>query len=161
MERGASVNFLKATNGLVPMDEQASEWLRKKKQGAVIEVEAKEIRNGAFFRKWWALVQLGYDYWSHDAKTEHNGVPILPNFDRFRKDVTISAGFYYPVVNIKGEVRLEPESLKWASMTEERFDQLYSATIQVMLDKVFNGVNCAKWSEEELRGVVDQIQGFA
>jgi len=154
--------FQKGATGFLPACEEAAEWLKKKKLGSTILVEPREMRNGAFFRKWWALVKLGYDYWSESAKTiEFKGQPVLPDFDRFRKDVTISAGFYYPVVNLKGEVRIEPESLKWASMTEERFEKLYSATIQVLLQRVFNGTVCKRWSEEDIRSVADQILSFA
>ncbi len=154
--------FQKGATGLLPACEEATEWLRKKKIGATVLVEPREMRNGAFFRKWWALVKLGYDYWSESAQTiEYKGQPVLPDFDRFRKDVTISAGFYYPVVNLKGEVRIEAESLKWASMTEERFEKLYSATIQVLLQRVFNGKLCQRWTEEQLRSVAEQILSFA
>lgn len=154
--------FQKGSTGLIPAAEEAVEWLRKKKLGATILVEPHEMRNGAFFRKWWALVKLGYDYWSENARTlTYRGQPVLPEFDRFRKDVTISAGFYHPVVNLKGEVRIEPESLKWASMTEERFSQLYDATIRVLLQRVFNGSLCPRWSEEQLRRVADEVLRFA
>lgn len=154
--------FQKGSTGLVPACEEATQWLTKKKLGVTILVEPREMRNGAFFRKWWALVKLGYDYWSECAQTiEFRGQPVLPDFDRFRKDVTISAGFYFPVVNLKGEVRIEPESLKWGSMTEERFVKLYDATIQVLLQRVFNGRVCKEWTEEELRNVAAQIVEFA
>lgn len=154
--------FQKATSGLAPACEEAQDWLRKKKLGATILVEPREMRNGAFFRKWWALVKLGYDYWSENVQTlEYKGERVLPNFDRFRKDVTISAGFFNPVVNLKGELRVEAESLKWASMSEERFAELYDATIHVLLQRVFNGKICPTWSEEQLRRVADQIMEFA
>lgn len=154
--------MLKTQIGLVPADDAATEWLRKKKTGATILVEAKEPRNGAFHRKWFALVKLAYDYWADSVQTiEYKGERVLPDFDRFRKDVTILAGFYTTVANIKGEVRIEPMSLKWASMTEETFGKLYEATIRVMLAKVFNGKICPKWTEEELRNVAEQILEFA
>lgn len=154
--------FLKSATGLTPACEESADWLRKKKLGASILVEPREMRNGAFFRKWWALVKLGYDYWSEHAQTiKYKGEPVLPDFDRFRKDVTISAGFYRPVVNLKGEMRIEAESLKWGSMSEERFTQLYDATIQVLLRRVFNGEVCPTWSEQELRSVAEQILQFA
>ena len=154
--------FQKGATGLIPACEEAAEWMRKKKLGATILVEPREMRNGSYFRKWWALVKLGFDYWSEGVATiEYQGKPVLPDFDRFRKDVTITAGFYRSVVNLKGELRIEPESLKWSSMTEERFDALYNATIQVMLRRVFNGEVCKTWTEAELRSVVDQVMEFA
>lgn len=154
--------FQKGATGLIPACEEATDWLKKKKLGATIVVEPHEMRNGAFFRKWWALVKLGYDYWSESAATiEFKGEAVRPEFERFRKDVTIMAGFYHPVVNLKGEVRIEAESLKWASMTEERFAKLYDATIQVLLQKVFNGTVCRSWTETELRSIADQVLSFA
>lgn len=154
--------FIKAPTGLSPACEEATEWLGKKKLGSSILVEPREMRNGPFFKKWWALVKVGYDYWSETVEPlEYKGRRVLPSFDRFRKDVTIWAGYYEPVVNIKGELRIEAVSLKWASMTEETFTNLYDATIRVLLAKVFNGEVCKRWSEDELRRVSGQIMEFA
>lgn len=153
--------FQKTQFGLAPLADDAKEWLFKKKLGATIMVEPKEMRNGAFFRKWWALVNVGFDYWGDAAETiEYKGQKVEPEFERFRKDVTITAGFYYPVVNLKGEVRIEAESLKWSSMTEERFTKLYEATSKVLLAKVFNGTLCTKWTKAQLDDVVNQIMAF-
>lgn len=154
--------FLKSQSGLSPACEEASDWLKRKKLGATILVEPREIRNGAFHRKYFALLNLAFDYWRDNAETiEYKGQPVLPDFDRFRRDVAILAGFYRPVTNIKGEVRLEADSISFASMSEERFEELYSATINVLLQRVFNGSVCAKWSEEQLRSVAEQVLSFA
>lgn len=154
--------FQKGPAGLIPACEEAADWLKRKKLGATILVDPREPRNGAYFRKWWALAKLGYDYWSENAATiEYKGERVLPEFDRFRKDLIILAGFYRPVVNLKGELRIEPESLSWSSMTEERFDKLYEATIRVLLERVFNGTVCRTWTEAELRSVAEQILQFA
>jgi hypothetical protein len=154
--------FVKGTTGLIPSDEQTRDWLAKKKLGATIQCNATEMRNGAFFRKWWSLINLAYDHWKDDAETiEFQGERVQPNFDRFRKDVTISAGFFYPVVNLKGEVRIEPESLKWSQMDEDRFNKLYDATISVLLQRVFNGRVCRTMSENELRSIAEQITEYA
>lgn len=154
--------FQRGASGLLPACEEAQEWLKRKKFGATILVEPRGMRNGSFHRKWFALVQLAYDYWKDDVQTVmHKGVNVLPDFDRFRRDVTILAGFHRAVVNIKGDVRLEAESLKWASMTEERFSELYDATIRVLLERVFNGTVCPTWTESELRRVADEVMSFA
>ena len=154
--------FQKGNTGLVPACEEAREWLSKKRTGATILVSPREPRNGAFFRKWWALVDLAYQYWSDSVELPtHKGREVLPSFERFRKDVTILAGYYDVVVNIKGETRLEAQSLQWAKMGEPEFTKLYDATICALLRQVFNGQTCQKWSEEELRSLVDQIEEFA
>lgn len=154
--------FIKTPTGLAPACEEAKEWLGKKKLGATILVEPHEMRNGPFFRKWFSLVEMAFDYWREDAATiEYKGAAVLPNFERFRKDVTILAGFYHPVVNLKGEVRLEADSLKWSRMSEDTFNKLYDATIQVLLSKVFNGKVCRTMTEAELRGVAEQVMSYA
>lgn len=154
--------LIRAQSGLIPADDPTREWFNRIKVGSTVLADAKQMRNGAFFRKWWALVKLGYDYWSEGVETfEYRGEKVLPEFERFRKDVTITAGFYRAVVNLKGEMRIEAESLKWGAMTEERFAQLYDATIAVLLRRVFNGKVCPSWSEAELRSVADQILEFA
>jgi|SRR5712671_59283 len=154
--------FIKSASGLLPATEEATEWLATKKLGSTVLVEPRGIRNGAFHRKFFALIDLAFDYWSDSAKTlEYKGQAVLPDRERFRKDVIILAGFYRAVTNIKGEIRLEPESLRWASMTEERFGQLFEATIRVLLQRVFNGRVCPEWSEEQLRSVAEQILSFA
>lgn len=154
--------FTRSQRGLTPACEEAVDWLRKKKLGATILVEPREMRNGAFFRKWFALVEMAYGYWADSVQTlEFRGQPVLPSFVRFRKDVTISAGYYEAVVNLKGEVRIEAQSIAWASMDEETFGKLYEATIQTLLARVFNGKVCKSWSEKQLREVATQILDFA
>jgi hypothetical protein len=154
--------FQKGGTGLLPACEEATEWLRKKKLGAVIMVEPREMRNGSFFKKWFALLEMAYSYWSETVKPmEYRGQPVLPSFVRFRKDMTILAGYYEAVANLKGEVRIEASSIAWASMNEETFTKLYDATIQVLLQRVFNGTVCKSWTESELRSVSEQILAFA
>jgi hypothetical protein len=154
--------FLKGQAGLAPACEESRIWLMRKKFGATILVEPREIRNGAFFRKWFALVTLGWDYWHETVEPmEFKGQPVRPEFNRFRKDVTIMAGFYEPVVNLKGELRIEAHSISWAKMTEDGFTKLYDATIHVLQTMVFNGKRCRKWSETEIRSVSEQLEAFA
>jgi hypothetical protein len=154
--------LIKTPSGFMPADDEAQEQLRKFRLGSLAKLDVVQMRNGAFFRKWWALVKLGYDYFIDTCETqEYKGQQVRPEFDRFRKDVTILAGFYRPVWNVNGEMRIEPESLAWANMTEERFEKLYSATIDVLLKKVFNGKRMRAWTEEELRSVANQISEFA
>lgn len=154
--------LIKTPSGFMPADDEAQEQLRKFRLGSLAKLDVVQMRNGAFFRKWWALVKLGYDYFVETCETqEYKGQQVRPEFDRFRKDVTILAGFYRPVWNVNGEMRIEPESLAWANMTEERFEKLYNATIDVLLKKVFNGKRMRAWTEEELRSVANQISEFA
>jgi len=154
--------FTKGATGLVPFGDEAVEWLAKQKRGTSILVEPRVPRNGAFHKKWFALVKLAFEYWSENAETIHyKGHPVAPNFERFRKDVTIMCGHYHPVVGIKEELRIEPDSISWAAMDEATFEKLYEATIRVILKQVFNGRICPTWTEEQLRDVAEKFLEFA
>jgi hypothetical protein len=154
--------LIRTPSGFMPADDEAMDQMKKFKMGSIARLDVVQMRNGLFFRKWWALVKIGFDYFADSCPNEtYKGVEVLPDFERFRKDVTIIAGFRRPVWNVKGELRVEAESLAWGSMTEERFEKLYSATIDALLKMVFNGTRAQKWTEEELRAVADQISDFA
>ena len=104
-------------------------------------------------------MDIAYDLWS-DGLThqEYQGQTVLPNKENFRKDVTILAGFFKPVFALDGKMTLEAESISWASMTEERFEVLYSACINVILAKVLGHT---KLTREQLNASVDAVMRFA
>ena len=56
------VHFYKTISGLVPADPESEAWYQKVKQGAVVSVEAKTVRNYKFHRKLFALINLAYEY---------------------------------------------------------------------------------------------------
>lgn len=151
--------LLKTPQGaLIPATEDEAEKLRRFRVGATVRAEISTMRNGQFFRKWWALAKIAYDLWSETVpEQEYKGVKVLPDFDRFRRDLIIMAGFYRPVFAANGECRLEPESLKWSRMSEERFDKLYSATINVVLQKILKDRG---FDEQRLREWVDRVMEF-
>jgi hypothetical protein len=149
----------KAPQGhLIPASEDEGEKLRRIKSGAMVRADVVEMRNGKFFAKWWALAKIAFDAWAETVpEKEYRGFTVAPNFQVFRKQLTVMAGFCYPVFDIKGEMRLEPESLKWGSMTEERFTELYDATINAVLQKVLPR---GRFTEERLRDLVEQVVRF-
>lgn len=151
--------FIRSTAGLVPQDEETREWFAKVKLGGLVFARVHQPRNPAFHRKMFALFKYAYDFWSETAPTStYKGERVLPDFERFRKDITIIAGFHHAVVNLRGEVRMEADSLSFGSMSAEEFEKLYSAVINVLLQRVFIGNT---WSEEQLRSIVDGIVEFS
>lgn len=152
--------YLRRTaNGFAPDSDEDAKACSRFKMGEVVRADVVRPRNLNFFRKWWALVKVGYELWEETCpRHQHKGMDVLPEFERFRRDVTILAGFAKPVVNIRGELRLEAESLAFGNMTEDRFDKLYSATIDVLLQKVLTGKGV---SESQLRNMADLVMDFA
>lgn len=156
----SEILMIKSANGvLVPLDDDQAQKLKRFKVGSVVRGDFVEMRNGKFFRKWWTLAQFAYDLWSDSMEPiEYRGQRVQPVFDKFRKDLTILAGYWHPVFNIDGTFKVEADSLAWSSMSEATFAELYSKTIDAILAKVLprHGLN-----REALAHHVDRVLEFA
>lgn len=149
--------LMRAPHGFVPANDEEGARLSKFKLGAVMRANVAEMRNGKYFRKWWVLSKFAFDIWAdRQPEQEWRGVKVLPDFERFRRDLIIMAGFFRPVWAVNGELRLEAESLAWAKMDEDRFAALYSATINAILQKI---IPDAGYTEDRLRATVDTLLG--
>lgn len=145
------LHLQKMPNGvLAPADAQSVEALAKYKTGDVLGGEFKKTRNYAFHKKWFALVGYAFEAWE-----PAEGMPEK-NFERFRHDVTIAAGFYDLVPCINGELKAEAKSLSFAKMSEDDFSLLYDATINALLKFVLRN-----YTREDVDRVMDEIARFA
>lgn len=153
------VDVLKSPAGaLIPASEEASDLLRKIKAGTALSVEIRRIRNYKFHKKMFALFKLAFDVWEPETPQTYKGEVVSKDFDRFRKDMTILAGFYKAVYNARGEVRLEAESLSFASMAEDRFEKVFRAVLNVVWNRVLR--NAGYETEAEVERVVDELMRF-
>ncbi len=142
---------------LAPADAPSAEYIQKLKAGAGIRGEFKRQRNPRFHRKAFALFNLAFDCW--DApELEYKGQAVAKDFDQFRKDLTILAGHYEPVTNLKGEVRLIAKSLSFANMDEDEFGKVYAAILAVVWERVLKakGYKSAAAVDE----IVERLLGF-
>lgn len=147
----------KTMGGFVPDTDEDFEASKRFKLGQVAKAEVVNPRNLPFFRKWFALVKVAYGMWEETGvKVEYKGEEVLPNFERFRKDVTILAGYHHPVVNVRGELRLEADSIAFGNMEEDEFEKLYNATLATIVNKVMKG----RVSEQRLREMAQAVEEF-
>lgn len=146
----------KAPNGsLVPVDQQAMDELAKLKVGQGVRVKVTRMRNYKFHRKLFALLNVAFDAWEPLA-LEYKGEKVAKNFERFRSDVTVLAGYYEATVNLRGETRLEPKSISFSSMDQDEFEKLYSAVIDVVLQRILTN-----YTRDDLDNVVEQVLRFS
>jgi hypothetical protein len=151
------VSVTKAANGWVPANDAARAIHAKQRFGALCSADFKQMRNERFHRKFFALLNLAFEYWDV-ADGEYKCEPVAKNFERFRKDVTILAGYGEPVWNIRGELRMEAKSISFASMSKEDFDALYSRAVDVLLSRVLTAKG---FDRTQVDRIVDQIAEFA
>ena len=150
---------IKLPNGtFMPADEASREEAAKFKIGSPVRFKATRQRNYQFHKKWWALVNFAFDHWEPPEIDDQRFKGIIPekNLDRFRKDVTILAGFHDATFRLDGTTRIEAKSISFASMSQDDFDKLYDATFKVIWKKIF-----PHYAENDLHDVINQLLEFA
>jgi hypothetical protein len=143
---------------LAPCDPQAAEYISNLKLGAHVKAKCVKARNPKFHRKAFALLNLAFESWE-PAEVTHKGERISKSFDRFRKDITILAGYYDVVVNLRGEVRYDAKSLSFSSMDDDEFGAVYNAILDVVWGKILRDAARYK-SRDEVDAIVNQLMGF-
>ena len=153
------LSLIKLANGtLAPADEVSNDELAKVKTGAQLHGKFTRMRNAVMHRRYFALLNYAFDVWSEIApRVEYKGEPVAPNFDVFRRNIAVLSGFYTPVFNLKGELRMEAKSISFASMDELEFTTLYSKTIDTILSRVLTD---GRITEQALRDHVDRVLAF-
>ena len=100
--------------------------MKRIKVGDFLQCEIKKPRNYQFHKKFFALLNMIYQ-----NQERYN------NIDHLRNDLTIEAGFYTVRQNLKGEQIYEANSISFAQMNEEIFEDYYSKCLDVIV-KYFN-----------------------
>jgi hypothetical protein len=133
------IEMIKTAGGVfAPAFEHDLPRLTKFKNGEMYTAEFKLTRNPSFHRKMFAFFNFCFAHWcANRAGLEH--MDEATQFDRFRKDLTILAGFYEQTVRLDGSVRTEAKSLAYSNMEADEFERCYSALINAAIKHVFAG----------------------
>ena len=143
---------------LAPASDEDSEAMKKLEIGPIYRFDFKQMRNYRFLKKYFALLKIAYEPWQERAPSlEYHGHKVVPNFESFREQLIILAGYYVPTYAVDGRVQLKAKSISFAQMNEDEFEKLYSDTIDVILQKIdaFKGMK-----EGDMRRLVDSVMGF-
>ena len=141
---------------LAPADSAQAELLESLKPNGEYKAIISQPRNPIFHRKAFALANIGFQAWEPPANREHNGKPILKEFESFREELTIRAGFYDVTWTMGGKMRLKAHSWSWGATDQEKFERMYSAFIDVILRDVLSG-----YTKDDLEQQVEQILRFS
>ena len=120
---------------LAPADAAAAEFISKLQVGKGVRGEFTRARSLPQHRRAFALFNFAFDMWDAPA-LEYAGQKVAKDFDTFRRDIVILAGFFTAVTSFDGEVRLEAESLAFHNMSEERFQAVYKAVLGVVWTRI-------------------------
>lgn len=139
---------------LIPVDEASREVVAKWKLGQGVRVQAKKIRNYKFHKKFFGMLDLGFDAFE-PPDMQYKGLPVIKNRKRFRKDCIIAAGFYDLVADLNGNAHAEAHSISFANMDDTEFELVYSAVADVLLQKVLRN-----YTRADLDSVVERLMSF-
>ena len=123
------------TSGILcPASDAEAERMLRFKNGGVYEIEIKEPRNGDFHRKVFVFLQFCFEHWvsDHDEIQDES-----KQFEVFRENLTVLAGYYDTFYTITGDVRIEAKSISYAGMEQEDFERYYQALIKTALKHIF------------------------
>ena len=115
-------------HGLIPLYPSDMDEKRKLKLGQDYECEITNPRNVGFHRKFFALVNIG-----------HENTSLNMPFETYRKYMIMKAGYFNIYQTPKG-VYYEPESISFASMSQDRFEEVYSR----VLDKIIEDIGATR-----------------
>ena len=138
------INFLKNSGVLVPASDIDEQRFKRFKSGHVYAVEIKLSRNSDFHGKMFAFLGFCYEHWAGDREF----LSDAGQFDYFRKELTILAGFSDEYYSLDGSVRVEAKSLSYASMNQQQAEECYSAMINAAMAHIF--VGCGVEVEQRL-----------
>lgn len=136
---------------LAPATDHDADLLKHIKIGQPTKLTFKRVRNYEFHKKFFALLNFAFSYWEPD---EENLIGEK-NFDQFRADVIILAGFYDRCIRLDGSTRVTAKSIAFGSMAEDEFEQLYGKTIDVLVKHVLQ-----HYTGDMLRAVLKELEGF-
>lgn len=147
--------------GFLEEDKKAyARWLstvKKLEPGELCIFDVTIPRNYKFLKKFFLLITLGFDMFEPKRKNKcYKGMPVQKNFERFRKDVTIQAGFYTQTFDLDGKMTLEAESISFANMDDAKFERVYSAVLNVLLEKVLITYK----NRAEVDSVIEKMMNF-
>jgi len=152
--------FCKCVGGhLVPVDEEGEARIRRR-EGRIVEVDAKERRNLLFLRKYWALVRLvyrnaeGIDYPSEDDL--HAALKIMCGV---RRRIVLPRDVRDPntgeVIVGATDVCFEPGSIAFHRMTEETFGKFFDRLCNIIITYWWPSI-----TERELKAEVEKMVGI-
>lgn len=142
---------------LVPANDDTADRLKKIKEGKLAMCDVVTPRNQRFLGKFFSLLTFAFQYWE-PAHEEIDGMVAQKEYERFRKDVIILAGYRHVVVNIKGEVRYEADSIAFGSMDEETFEKLYKSAFNVLWEMVLSKV--PNMTKQEADSAINEMLSY-
>lgn len=124
------------------------------KVGEVVSAEVKRPRNYKFHKKFFSLLNYAFSIWEPEV-ANYDLTKVGKNFDHFRENIIILAGYYEAVIGVDGKAHLKANSISFGNMGEDEFSCLYNKTIDVILKHIL-----INYTREDLDRVFENIIAY-
>lgn len=146
---------------VMPEDQETKDAVGKMAVGDMLQGKFTKMRNPQFHRKFFALLNHAFQHWEPRAYREDVAVggdvtAPLKEFEQFREDITIMAGYYTSSFRVDGTAKLRAKSISFGKMDEAEFEKLYSSVINVILEHVLTN-----YDKDDIDRVVEHTMRFA
>jgi uncharacterized protein DUF1367 len=134
-------------------------WLDRLGGGEYFTLIYKRPRSHKFHRKFFKMLRHAFDHWDPQEgrkRLTYRGKPIAKDFDAFREQVLILAGFYVQTFDLRtGKMQLRAKSIAYEKLDDDEFAVVYNAVFTVLLEHVLNN-----YSPDDLDQVVSELERF-
>lgn len=123
--------------GLKPLYDDDYDEKKKLKIGQTYKATISKVRNIAFHRKYFGLINLTWEYQNETIREFfHNSK------DCFRKTIEIASGWCEPIFLLShNEWGEQAKSISFDKMTQDEFDNLYSNVLDIIYARFLKGVS--------------------
>jgi uncharacterized protein DUF1367 len=145
----------------IPVRIDDKEWMEGLKNGAAFYFKsAKKCRNPHFLRKYFAMLRHAFEHWEPEIPEEHKvrnfKVPPEKDFDRFREEMQILAGFYKLAFRTDGGLTKIATSISFDEMEDDAdFQKVYNAVANVLIKVILTN-----YTYDDLDRVVSELIRF-
>lgn len=154
------IALIRTEQGFAPANEFWAKKVAHYKVGAYLIGNIVQPRDGTFHRLAFAMLQFGFDYWHPPAVLLVDGIPVDVdrNFEVYRKNVTVQAGYYDVCAQLDGSVKLEPQSISYESMEEGEFREWFFAVKEVLWTQIFSSIQA--FDEQSFENIMLEFMRF-
>ena len=154
------LQLIKMPGGMLrPANQPDADSVKNIANGSILNAKIVQPRNPKFHRKFFAMLGFFFELWEIPDDLEYKRIKPEKNYDQFRKDILIAAGFRELIVNIKNECRFVAKSISFASMGDDEFTEVYRLVFNTCWRHVMNNT-IVKMTPDQAENTINQMLDF-
>lgn len=129
--------------------------------GEFMRLKVVYPRSLVFHNRFMKMLRFAFEQWEPEKarkRLTYKGVPIEKDFEAFRKDTLILAGFYIARYDARGRVKLDAKSISFDNMEDDEFRTVYKPVYEVLYRRIFE--NKRGYTRDELDLVLAEFERF-